>query len=107
MIVFRLEDKNGRGPFNYNADWPSDYTSDGIHSVTGCTVTIIGAKNYSDYRFGCKNITRLRKYWNNELDKWLAAGWVIAKYKVRKNYVQFGTDDIELAFKADKAERIV
>lgn len=108
MIVFRLEDDRGRGPFSSAKRWPEGYDGEkAIHNLEGCTVP---DEKYgydsSSYRFGCRNITQLKKYWGNQLEKFAKDGWVIATYSVRKNYVLFSTKDIELAFKAEKAVRI-
>jgi len=107
MIVYRLEDKNERGPFGFMAEWPKDYTGDAsIHNREGCTVVGIPEIGYRKWRFGCRNITQLKKYWGGEIEKFEREGWVIAKYKVRKNFIKFGTKDIELAFNIDKAIRL-
>jgi len=110
MIIYRLEDANGWGPFSYNTNWPDDYSGDkSIHNVEGCTVPDVreGSRKERGYwRFGCRNKTQLSKYWGGELDKFVRDGWVVAQYRVRKNYVRFGTKDIEVAFLRKKAVRI-
>lgn len=111
MLVYRLEDKDGYGPFSYRTDWPKDLDKNDIalHSNYGCTVENYHREDLTErkkWRFGCRNITQLRAYWANELELWEQEGWVVAVYKVRKNYVRLGKADIELAFKADKAVRI-
>lgn len=107
MIVYRLEDRFGRGPFATATRWPDVAlrSDNNLHSHYACTVTI--RASYGLYRFGCRNITGLRRYWGKDsLKAFEREGWRIVKYKVRKNYIKFGMEDIELAFKADKAERI-
>lgn len=110
MIVYRLEDKDGWGPFSYRTDWPDEYDGDAsIHSNQGCTVPYVRDGNMDErakYRFGCRNMTQLKKYWGDQLQLWQDSGWIVAKYKVRRNYVEFGNMDIELAFKIEKAERL-
>ena len=110
MLVYRLEDKRGYGPFSYHNDWPKNLDGDkALHNQHGCTVT--GTYRWDSderkkYRFGCRSMAQLEKYWGNELDKQTKEGWVIAVYKVRKNYVLMSTIDIELAFKIEKAVKI-
>lgn len=111
MLVYRLEDKEGYGPFAYRTDWPKDIDKESraLHNQYGCTVENYPREDRLErmkWRFGCRNITQLREYWGNELAIWEKAGWVVAVYRVRKNYVRMGTADIELAFKADKAVRV-
>lgn len=109
MIVYRLEDKEGWGPFTYKKDWPKDYNDDNaIHSHRGCTVPhdLFPLGRRQNYRFGCSSIEKLNKYWGGQLDKWKSNGWIVATYKVRKNYVLTGLNDIELAFLVEKAVRV-
>lgn len=111
MIVYRLEDKKGYGPFNYGQDWPTSAKESltAKHTQYLCTVpeARIGTKEHRDkYRFACRNITDLRKYWGCNLKDWENAGWIIAKYKVRKNYILIGSLNFELAFLIKKATRL-
>ena len=110
MLVYRLEDKEGYGPFAYRTDWPEGLDDDRpLHTQYGCTVEgyhIEDREERMKWRFGCRTMKQLEAYWGNEIGLWEEAGWVVAVYKVRKNYVRLGTTDIELAFKAEKAVRV-
>ena len=109
MLVFRLEDKEGWGPFTYNTKWPQGLDEEKpLHNSYLCTVpearTVWSQRH--KYRFGCRTLKHLSKYWGDELDKWTKEGWVIAVYKVRKNYVLNSKEDIEVAFMIDKAIKL-
>ena len=111
MLVYRLEDKEGYGPFTHRTRWPKNLLNEdrALHNRYGCTVSEVRASffpNRGDWRFACRNITQLREYWGNVIEKWESEGWVVGVYRVRKSYIKFGDEDIELAFNINEAVRI-
>lgn len=114
MIVYRLEDRETQhGPFSSDRKWPKAAldSPDSVHQNAGCTLPMdIKYGPMSDnFRFGARNITQLKKYWVKNMKHFLNDGWVVAAYKVRKNYVVFAKIpkiDVEVAFDIRKAERI-
>lgn len=114
MIVYRLEDKETfEGPFSSDRKWPKPAVDspDSVHQNRGCTLPMnIKYGPMSDnFRFGARNKTQLKKYWGKNLVHFLNDGWVIAAYRVRKNYVVYSENprvDVEVAFDIRKAERI-
>lgn len=118
MIVWRLEDKNGWGVWSGDM-WNDrlcdflDYEDQGrYHRGRSVYSSELRKKNEPRYpeishRYGCDSKKRLQAYFGASFDKLINEhGAVVAKYKVRKNHVVFGEDNIELIFRMDKAEKI-
>lgn len=108
MIVYRLEAPNGWGVFcdienDLNVRF-NNYYEDSIWGEGGCSVQ--GAGHNSPYRFACGSINDLIAYFGSDFARIIGGNGIIAAYKVRKNYVLFGENGVELAFLYEKAERV-
>lgn len=109
MIVYRIEDKEGWGAFSGDIVWPEEarQSDNNIHSHQGCSVQFPLNHVRSEYRFGCKSIKDIKKYWGDGFDAFMESeNFYLVKYKVRKNYVLLGKGNFELAFKIEKAVKI-
>lgn len=106
MIVYRLEDENGYGVWSGgNYFGLLDYDDDTAIWTKGCADNLRG-RNWSANRFGAESESKLATYFGRSYKKLLSHGFTVAKYKVRKNYVTFGSNGAEVIFPIDKAERL-
>lgn len=106
MIVYRLENSEGRGPFSCSG-WPTAISdaSNPLHSQHGCTA--FPPRGEGDkYRFGCPSYEALEEYFDANLMN-LDKGWTVAVYEVNIAYVRLSDLGIECCFLATKAERIL
>lgn len=109
MVVYRIERQDGWGAFcNEQSEQQTivSYPSDSIYANEGCTV--MGVRNhYGPWRFGCETLDGLVEYFGSDFAKLIGKhGCSVVAYKVHKAHVRFGLNGCELAFIAEKAERI-
>jgi hypothetical protein len=102
MTVYRLE-YLGHGVFCGYAYNLMTNTLDAQYKQYGCTV--VKARSDDNYRFACDSMEKLIEYFGSDFGKLLDGGAEIVCYKVHKAHVLFSMEDIEVAFKVDKAEK--
>lgn len=104
MIVYRIENDDGEGPYNCEKEWPLQYKMRNEHStnerpnvyVDGC---YIGSNGLS----GFDSLDRLLWWFDGWVEHLENCGFRTSAYKVDKDYVQMSESGKQLTFEPYRA----
>jgi len=113
MIVYRLEDANGCGPYYLTTkladelDYAHSYLERSDHPVASRDCYWLPLKQLirSDgYRCAFTSVEQYRKWFKGYLTKLKTAGYKLVSYRVAKRYVAFGA--FQVMFIPTKAKKL-
>lgn len=106
MLVYRIEDKNGDGPYHTPDTLPEEACRNSINHPTPTSdgIWLYEAKTWCphDYHFGFQNKTLLREWFGRYSDHLKKGGFKCSVYKIHGRRVMQGRT--QCAFVLKKAE---
>lgn len=104
MIVYRVENENGRGPYSTSHDFRHDLIDAHNYSRRHPTPNFPSLDAETIWLCGFASQESLNEWFNGWLEKLTSVGFRVVRYDVPDEFVK--NSDIQLIFQKDKAELV-